>query len=124
MESISIKATDVSPEIIFNPTEKKYSISGWSRPESPSKFYSPVLKWIQENGEKVLNGATVNFKIEYFNTPSARVLREILDQLEALHKKGINVNVNWYYDDESAKEEFEYEFAHGITMPINFLQKN
>src|ERR1051326_6292732 len=120
MDAINIKGTDVSPEVIFNPSDKKYSISGWSRPESPSKFYAPVLKWIQENGEKQLNGATVSFKIEYFNTPSARVLREILDQLESLHKKGVNVNVNWYYDDESAKEEFEYEFAHGITMPINF----
>lgn len=124
MDSIHIKGTDVSPEIIFSPADKKYSISGWSRPESPSKFYAPILKWIQENGEKQLQGATVSFKIEYFNTPSARVLREILDQLENLHKKGINVNVDWYYDDESAKEEFEYEFAHGITMPINFLQKS
>ena len=124
MEAIFLKATDVSPEVIFNPGEKKFSISGWSRPESPSKFYAPILKWIHENGEQHLNGATVNFKVEYFNTPSARVIREILDQLEALHKKGIIVKVNWYYDDESSKEEFEYEFAQGLTIPINFIQKS
>ncbi len=124
METISIKATDVSPEVIFNPAEKKYSISGWSRPESPSKFYAPVLKWIQENGEKQLNGAIINFRIEYFNTPSARVIREMLDQLEKFHKAGVKVSVNWYYDDESSKEEFEYEFAQGLTIPINFIQKD
>jgi hypothetical protein len=123
MEPIFIKATDVSPEVIFNPGDKKYSISGWSRPESPSKFYTPVMKWINDNGESQLNDSVVNFKIEYFNTPSARVLREILDQLEALHKKGVKVGVNWYYDDESSKEEFEYEFAQGLTIPINFVQK-
>ncbi len=123
MEPIFIKATDVSPEVIFNPGDKKFSISGWSRPESPSKFYSPVMKWIQDNGESQLGGATINFKIEYFNTPSARVIREILDLLESLHKKGVKVNVNWYYDDESSKEEFEYEFAQGLTIPINFVQK-
>ena len=122
MEAINIKATDVSPEVIFNPGDKKFSISGWSRPESPSKFYTPVMKWIQENGEDHLGGATVNFKIEYFNTPSARVIREILDQLEALHRKGVKVNVNWYYVDEGSKEEFEYEFAQGLTIPINFVQ--
>ena len=124
MEAIFLKATDVSPEVIFNPGDKKFSISGWSRPESPSKFYAPILKWIHENGEQHLNGATINFKVEYFNTPSARVIREILDQLEALHKKGISVKVNWYYDDESSKEEFEYEFAQGLTIPINFIQKS
>ena len=124
MQTIFIKATEVSPEVIFNPSEKKYLISGWSRPESPSKFYTPVMKWIEENGEAQLNNATIDFRIEYFNTPSARVLREILDQLEHLHKKGIHINVNWYYEDESSKEEFEYEFAHGLTIPIHFIQKN
>ena len=124
MEAIFIKATDVSPEVIFSPADKKYSISGWSRPESPSKFYAPVMKWINDFGDKQLEGSTINFRIEYFNTPSARVLREILDQLEGLHKKGVKVSVNWYYDDDSSKEEFEYEFAQGLTIPINFIEKS
>lgn len=124
MESIHIKSTEVSPEVIFDPAQKKYSISGWSRPESPSKFFAPIMKWIADHGEKQLNDSTLNFKIEYFNTPSARVIREILDQLENLHKKGVKVTVNWYYDDESSKEEFQYEFAQGLTIPITFIQKD
>jgi hypothetical protein len=123
MEVIFIKSTNVSPEVIFNPAEGKYVISGWSHPESPSKFYAPVLKWIDEYGEKHLNGATVSFNIEYFNTPSARVLREIFDRLENLYRKGIKVSINWHYDDESSKEEFQHEFAQGLTIPINFIQK-
>lgn len=123
MEVLKIKPTEVSPEVIFNPAEKIFSISGWSRPESPSKFYAPVMKWIAENGADHLNNATVDFKIEYFNTPSARVLREILDLLDKLFQKGIKITVNWYYDDDSSKEEFEYEFAQGLSIPINFTQK-
>jgi hypothetical protein len=121
MEAIYIKGTDVSPEVIFNPGDKKYSISGWSRPESPSRFYAPVIKWIEEYGATQLHQATINFSIEYFNTPSARVLREILAQLNALYEKGTRITVNWYFDDESSKEELEYEFAQGLTLPINFL---
>ena len=121
MESINIEATDFSPEVIFDPDKKKYSIIGWSRPESPSKFYAPIMQWIDQNGAKCLNDATITFKVEYFNTPSARILREILDQLEKFHKKGVKISVNWYYDDEAAKEEFQYEFAQGLTIPINFL---
>ena len=123
MEDIHISATDVSPEVIFKPSEKKFSISGWSRPESPSKFYGPIVKWIDEHGTEGLNNATLEFSIEYFNTPSARVFREILDQLEKLFKKGVKIRINWYYDDESAKEEFEYEFAQGLSIPINFIEK-
>lgn len=124
METIFIKATDVSPEVVFNPGDKKYSITGWSRPESPSKFYEPVIKWIEEYGEKYLDNATVDFKIDYFNTPSARVLREVLDQLEKLHQKGTKINVNWYFEDDSAKEEFTYEFASGLNLPINFIERS
>lgn len=121
MEAIRIKATDVSPEVTFDPAAGKFSISGWSRPESPSKFYGPIMKWIEDNGVVHLNNATIDFNIEYFNTPSARVLREILDQIEKLYKRGIKISINWYYEDESAKEEFEYEFAQGLSIPINFI---
>lgn len=124
MEGINIKATEVSPEVIFNPSEKIFSISGWSRPESPSKFYAPVMKWIAENGASQMGDATVDFKIEYFNTPSARVLREILDQLDKLYQKGVKISVNWFFDDDSSKEEFEYEFAQGLSIPINFTHKS
>ena len=123
MEALHIKATDVSPEVVFNPGEKKFSISGWSRPESPSKFYAPVIEWISNHGANHLNNASVDFKIEYFNTPSARVLREVLDQLEKLYQNGSRITVRWYYDDASSKEEFEYEFAQGLTIPINFIEK-
>jgi hypothetical protein len=47
-----------------------------------------------------------------------------LDQLEKLHLKGVKLSVNWYYEDESAKEEFTYEFASGLTLPINLIEKN
>ena len=122
METIFIKATDVSPEVIFNPSEKKFSISGWSRPESPSKFYSPLKKWINEFGSQHLNNAVVHFKVAYFNTPSARTLREILDMLDKLYQNRVLVSVSWYYEDESSKEEFEYEFAQGLGLPVKYIK--
>lgn len=124
MESIFIKATEVSPEVNFNPEAGVFSISGWSRPESPGKFYDPILKWIDDFGEQAMKGSTMEFRIEYFNTPSARVLREILDRLDKFNKKGADIKVNWYLDDDTSKEEFEHEFAQDLSLPINFLQKS
>jgi SiaC family regulatory phosphoprotein len=123
MEPLHIPATVVSPEIIFDPSQNKFSISGWSRPESPSKFYDPIIKWLNENGRIHLNNTVIDFKIEYFNTPSARVLREIFGQLDKLYREGTKVSINWYFEDVGSKEEFEYEFAQGLTIPINFLEK-
>ena len=122
MEALYIKATDVSPEVIFSPADGKYVISGWSRPESPAKFYAPVFDWIDAYGEKFLNNSAINLNVEYFNTPSARVIREMLDKLEKLYQKGVKMTVNWHYDDDSSKEEFEYEFAQGLSIPIKFVQ--
>lgn len=113
----------MSPEVNFNPTEKKFRISGWSRPESPSKFYEPVKKWIEEYGEKYLNNASIDFNLEYFDTPSARVLRDVMEQLETLYRRGTKVSINWHYDDEDSKEEFDYEFAKELTIPIHFVEK-
>ena len=121
MEELIIKGTDYSPEVVFSPKAHKYSISGWSRPESPFKFYDQVFKWIEDEGVKFLNNETIDFKIVYFNTPSAKMIRHILEKFDLLYQKGVKMNVNWHYDDLESKEEFEYEFAQGLKFPIKYI---
>jgi len=122
MEELIIKGTEYSPEVIFSPKNHKYSISGWSRPESPQRFYEPLFKWIDEEGPKHLNSATINFQIEYFNTPSAKMISYLFDKLDKLYKSGVKMNIIWHYDDLETKEEFEYEFAQGLSFPIKFVE--
>lgn len=121
MEELIIKGTEYSPEIVFNPKSHEFNISGWSRPESPFKFYEQVFHWIDTNGAKCLNNETVNFRINYFNTPSAKMIRHILEKFDALSNKGVKIKVNWFYDDEESREEFEYEFAQGLKFQINYI---
>ncbi|MBI4932095.1 MAG: DUF1987 domain-containing protein [Bacteroidetes bacterium] len=123
MEELIIKGTDYSPEVVFSPKNSTYSISGWSRPESPFKFYEQVFKWIEDKGVKFLNNATIDFKIEYFNTPSAKMIRHMFEKLDLLYQQGVKMNVVWYYDDVESKEEFEYEFAQGLGFPIKYIEK-
>lgn len=122
MEELIIKGTEYSPEVIFSPKKHTYSISGWSRPESPLKFYEQVFKWIDEEGPKHLNSATIDFKIDYFNTPSAKMISHLFDKLDKLYKSGVKMNIVWHYDDLETKEEFEYEFAQGLSFPIKFVE--
>ena len=120
VETLFIKGTTFSPEVNFNASEKIFSISGCSRPESPSKFYDPIFLWIDEQGEKVLNNSTIDFKIDYFNTPSAKMISILLEKLDKLYKKGVKMNVIWHYDEIEAKTEFEYEFARDLSIPIQY----
>ena len=32
------------------------------------------------------------------------------------------MNIIWHYDDLETKEEFEYEFAQGLSFPIKFVE--
>ena len=122
MEELIIKGTEYSPEVIFSPKTHTYSISGWSRPESPFKFYDQVFKWIEEEGVKFLNNETIDFKIDYFNTPSAKMIRHMLEKFDSLYQKGVKMNVVWHYDDLESKEEFEYEFAQGLGLQIKYIE--
>ena len=123
MEELIIEGTDYSPEVIFSPRNQQFMMSGWSRPESPTKFYEPVFRWIDEQGVNFLNNATINFSIEYYNTPSAKMIKYLFDKLNALYKKGVKMNIIWHYDDVESKEEFEFELGQGLSFPIKYVQK-
>jgi hypothetical protein len=123
MDELIIKGTEYSPEVIFSPKNQQYVISGWSRPESPSKFYEPVLHWIDEQGMKCLDNATINFQIEYYNTPSAKMMKYMFDKLDSLYKKGVKMKIVWQYDDTESKEEFEFELGQGLSFPIKYIKK-
>jgi hypothetical protein len=81
------------------------------------------LKWVDESGEKYLNNATINFYLEYFNTPSAKMLRYLFEKLDLFYKKGVKMKIVWHYDSEDEKEEFEHEFANDISLPVQFNKK-
>jgi hypothetical protein len=123
MAELIIEGTEYSPEVIFSPKNQQYIISGWSRPESPIKFFEPVFRWIDEQGMEFLHNATINFNIEYYNTPSAKMLKFLLDKLNALYNKGVMMKIVWHYDDAESKEEFEFELGQGLSFPIKYVEK-
>jgi len=102
-------------------------IKGKSFPPNVSKFYEPVLNWLEvykEEGQKELN---LNLILDYFNTSSSKLLLDIFYKLEEINQLGKKVTINWYYpeDDEEILdlgEEYEglveLNFRH-----ISYLQE-
>ena len=100
MEKLFIKETEDSPKIEFDYESKHFEISGRSLPENAIGFYESVLRWLDEYSATPLDMTIFNFKLEYFNTSSAKQLAKILLILEKLSEKGNKVIVNWYYQKE------------------------
>ena len=132
MDSILLEATATTPKVILDPVANKFEISGESRPENTAKFYTPIIEWF-ENYSSVLyyqkssGGKTrttiMEFKLEYFNSTSAKFILDIFYKLEKIHKEGCEVEVVWHYDarDTDMKESGE-EFSNYVPgLPVRYV---
>ena len=115
-----IRDTEVTPKINFNIEQNIFEISGRSLPEDAVKFYEPILEWVDTyyNGEP-LKHTKFDFKIEYFNTASSKMIFEILTKLGSYHSLGYETEVGWYVDDDDENmQEAGEEFSDLIEVPI------
>lgn len=117
-----IEKTTKTPQIIFDPSNNLYEISGRSLPENVVKTYEPVLQWIDRNLGKIQEGVTFTFKVDYLNSASAKMISLILTKLEEYYKSGISIDVKWYYnfDDDDIQSEGEI-YAKLKKIPITLI---
>lgn len=123
MEALIIEATPKTPRIVFDPAENYYEISGRSLPENVVKTYDPVIKWIEKNlGDLKNRTIEFNFKMDYLNSASAKMISLILTKLEEFYKAGVQVEVHWYYntDDDDIQSEGEI-YAMLKKIPIKLI---
>ena len=133
MNAFLIDPSDFSPKVVFDPTKNIFEISGESRPENTSKFYVPLLEWLTQyqsvlywEKDKVNNipTKTFEFKLDYFNSTSAKFIMDLLMQLDKMAQEGYPILVKWFYDkrDEDMKESGE-EFSKLLKkLPIEFVE--
>jgi len=127
LKILEIKKREDAPYVFMDAEEGFIEIKGKSFPPNVSKFYEPVLNWLEvykEEGQKELN---LNLILDYFNTSSSKLLLDIFYKLEEINQLGKKVTINWYYpeDDEEILdlgEEYEglveLNFRH-----ISYLQE-
>jgi len=103
--SLEIKASLKTPKVSVNFEEGKILLAGISIPEDPYAFYSPVNEKITEYLVSPQKTTSLEFKLEYFNTSSTLVIRNLIRDLSQ-HSNKTNLVVKWYYEeyDEDMKE--------------------
>ncbi|MBR2886883.1 MAG: SiaC family regulatory phosphoprotein, partial [Bacteroidales bacterium] len=66
-----------------------------------------------------LEKTVFNFKLEYFNTASSKLLLDVLLKLEDMYDAGHDVLVKWHYpDDDEDMEEAGEEYADIVEVPF------
>jgi len=121
MEKIFLEGTEDTPKIILNIDTGIYEISGRSLPEDSAEFYKPILSWLESFKSSGVKNCNFEFKLEYFNTASSKLILDILTKLEACSHAGMDVKVIWYHrdDDEDMREAGE-EFSELVDVPFEF----
>ncbi len=122
LEKLIIEPTEDTPKIVFDAENKLFQISKRSLPENAIGFYEPLLNWLTQYSNVPLDLTIFDFKLEYFNTASAKQIAKILLILENIGKKN-NVVINWHYKKEDV-DMFSSgtRFSKLIELNFNFAE--
>ncbi|OFY86032.1 MAG: hypothetical protein A3F72_21550 [Bacteroidetes bacterium RIFCSPLOWO2_12_FULL_35_15] len=133
MDNLLIAATPTTPKVLLDSTSNIFEITGESRPENTSKFYTPIFDWFnkyesvlffQKNHFKKSQKLILKLQFDYFNSTSAKFILDIFYLVEKMNKEGYEAEIHWYYDkqDIDMKESGE-EFAKLVPyMSIKYFE--
>ena len=119
MSVIKIQGTDDTPTVTLDKENNIFEISGRSLPEDVVVFYKTILEWLDDYKNDPLDLTVFNFKLEYFNTASSKLLLDVLLKLEDINNDGHEVLVKWHYpDDDEDMEEAGEEYSDIVDVPF------
>jgi hypothetical protein len=125
MEKLFITETKDSPTVILDPKTNIFSISGVCHPENVTKFYDPIIDWIEKYKAEIKvtkssNPIQLSIFFKYINSASYKYLLTFLQLVEGFQSIGVPVNVVWYYEPEdtdmrdAGTELFDFS---GVKLP-------
>lgn len=123
MEKFAIEGTPKTPSISFDLASGVLEIKGRSIPENSIEFYKPLVDSLEKYAGSPKSATNVNIQLEYFNTSSSKCILDVFKKLEAIHKGGSAVTINWHYeeDDEDMLEAGE-DYQAIISVPFKMVQ--
>ena len=123
MEKIHIEETKNTPSIIFDFDEGMLELKGRSIPEDSISFYEPIFDAVDRYAAAPKAATKVVIQLEYFSTSSSKCILDLFKKLEAIHKAGSPVTINWLYEekDEDMREAgIDYESI--VDVPFKMVQ--
>ena len=97
MEVLKIDKTGDTPNVVLDSENNVFEFSYRSLPENAIDFYDPILNWIDDYSKSPNDLTSIDFKLEYFNTASAKQIAKVLLKLHEISQSS-KVIIKWYYD--------------------------
>jgi hypothetical protein len=118
-----IPGTEETPGVILDKSEGVFEFSGKSLPENANDFFSGIISWFRDYSNEPNKETQMSFKMEYFNSSTARKFVEIFIILENQISNGNPVMVKWYYlKNDRMIEERGREFSAVVDIPFEFIE--
>lgn len=122
MNIIKYEPQGLKPGITLDTTMNSFELYGKSCPENVVEFYQPILDWLEEYKTNALDKTVFEFRLQYYNTASSKVLFVIMQKLESIFESGKEVLIKWYYpEDDEALEEAGEEYDDLIDVPFELI---
>lgn len=110
MNIISIPSTETTPSVLLNHNTHTLTFEGESRPENVTAFYTQIFEWIDAYDKYLyfITGNSTNkvkinceFKLEYFNSSSAKKILDIITALINIKKNNekLDLVIIWNYEE-------------------------
>ncbi len=117
--SLKIEATAKTPKLKVIPSKGLIHVSGISIPEDPKSFYAPfhaaISDYMKDPNEKTI----VEFKLEYFNTSTTLIIRNIIRRLKDFNST-TDLKVCWYFEEDDEDMEEVGEELKILFPELNF----
>ena len=133
MKALKIEKSSRAPEVLLDIDKGYFKMKYDSRPENVRKFYFPIIEALNSGLQELFdtgkyesfkeNPFIFSYKLGYFNSSSAKFILDIMNIARNFHDKGLNILVEWYYqdDDEDMLEAGE-DFADFCEMEFKFIE--
>ena len=132
MDNLIIPATAFTPSVNFRIDSGHLEMSGVSRPEDVAGFYEGPLGWLTKLEESIQNRQEYkyelpelrfSFKMTYFNSGSSKYMIQILRTLRNLIRIGVDVNIDWYFEEGDDKMQDDGEdLAEAVELNFNYIE--
>lgn len=124
MDNLIIEGSNHTPDVNFNAETGILALKGRSTPENSIEFYRPLLEWLdQYGGAATQDKTTLKIQLEYFNTSSSKCILDIFKKVNNLFKDGLNVTINWYYEEEDEDmQEAGEDYSDLLDVPFEIIE--
>lgn len=125
--ALNLAAGIAHPEIHFDAQSGVLEFSGNLIDKGnvlEEEIFGPATAWVERYfAHRPKAKTALNFHVGYFTTYGIRLIFDLLQVVEAYHRRGASeVTVNWYFDpaDDDMREEGE-DFAKDLTVKFNVI---